>query len=506
MRKSAVRKLDVGAPAGRAKAAPAPKAATAPAERLPLVLDLDGALIASDVLVECLLAFIKHSPLESWRLVVWLLQGRAVLKARLAERVAIAVELLPESPALVAYAQAAHRAGRDVYLATGADRRIAEAVSRRYPFIKDVLASGGRVNLKGRRKAEALAARFPDGFAYAGDSRADAAVWRSAKAGVFAGTAPGIGRMAARLTHIEGDAARPGAGLSTWRRALRLQQWAKNALVFAPMILAGKSGDPAAWIAGLGAFVAMGAVASATYLVNDLTDIEDDRRHPAKRLRPLASGELPLKAAILAAPLLLAAGFALAALVAGLAGVLALAGYTAGTLAYSLRLKRVPILDVLVLAGLFTGRLLFGAAAAQAPATPWLLVLCMFAFASLALSKRAAEIARCAAAGTDMPVGRGYRLADAPFVSGLGAATAVASVLVLVLYLVNDAMPVGLYARPSMLWGAPVALSLWFGRIWLLCGRGELHEDPVAFAVRDRVSLALGAATLASVALARMPL
>jgi 4-hydroxybenzoate polyprenyltransferase len=248
------------------------------------------------------------------------------------------------------------------------------------------------------------------------------------------------------------------------------------------MILAGKSGDPAAWIAGLGAFVAMGAVASATYLVNDLTDIEDDRRHPAKRLRPLASGELPLKAAIGAAPLLLAAGFALAGLVAGLAGVLALAGYTAGTLAYSLRLKRVPIMDVM------------------------LLVLCMFAFASLALSKRAAEIGRCAAAGADMPGGRGYRLADAPFVSGLGAATAVASVLVLVLYLVNDAMPVGLYARPAMLWGAPVALSLWFGRIWLLCGRGELHEDPVAFAVRDRVSLALGAATLASVALARIPL
>lgn len=305
---------------------------------------------------------------------------------------------------------------------------------------------------------------------------------------------------------MEGDASHQGAGAMTWLRALRLKQWPKNALVVAPMVLAGNAHQAEVWLACLGAFVAMGAVASATYLVNDLTDLEDDRRHPVKHKRPLASGELPLAAAMGVAPLLLAAGLALSWMVGGAMGFWTLAAYAVGTLAYSARLKRVPVVDVMLLAGFFTIRLLFGAVVAHAPATPWLLVFCMFTFVSLALSKRAAELGRCVKALTPMPAGRGYHLSDGPFLSGAGAASAVAAVLVLVLYLVNDAMPVGLYMRPALLWGTPIIMGLWLGRIWLLCGRGQLDEDPVAFALRDKPSLALGLAGLICLVVAQAPL
>ena len=269
----------------------------------------------------------------------------------------------------------------------------------------------------------------------------------------------------------------------------------QNALVFAPMLLGGKIGDAQAWLACGAAFLAMGLIASATYLVNDLTDLEDDRRHWSKRERPLACGAISLRAAMTVAPLALLAGLC-AAFAAGGPKALAVAGvYCAGTLAYSLGLKRAPILDVAMLAGLFTVRLLLGSVVADTALSKWLLVFSMFLFASLGFAKRGVEIARAALKGETGPAGRGYRGADAPLVTALGAAMSVASLVVLVMYLIDDAMPRGLYAAPDLLWGAPVFVSLWLGRVWLLCGRGELHDDPVAFAVKDRQSLMLGAMT-----------
>ena len=477
-------------------------APAAVAERLPLVLDLDGTLIASDLLLECALAFLKANPLNIVQLVLWALQGRALLKARLAERTEIAVELLPEHTAIVAYARAEHAGGRGVYMATASDRKLAEAVSRRYPFIREVMASGGRVNLKGKHKAAALKARFPDGFVYAGDSRADAPVWRQSAGAVYAGPKNGLHRVS-EFADIEAAAPRNAPSARLWARALRLHQWSKNLLVFVPMMLAGKAAVPGLWGACALGFLGMSLIASGTYLINDLSDLEDDRRHPTKRARPLASGALPLKDAIVVAPLAVAAGLA-ACFTAGGPFAAAFAGlYCVGTLAYSLRLKRVPVLDVGVIAGLFTVRLVLGGAIAGAAASAWLLVFSMFLFVSLALAKRAVEIGRLS--GQAGAAGRGYLVADAPLVAALGAATAVAAVLVLVLYLIEDAMPRAVYATPDLLWGAPLILSLWLGRVWLLCGRGALHEDPVVFAVRDRVSLILGGALAASFAAALVP-
>ena len=269
-----------------------------------------------------------------------------------------------------------------------------------------------------------------------------------------------------------------------------------------PLVLGGAALNPAAWLGALAGFLALGLVASGTYLLNDLHDLPDDRRHASKRRRPLASGALPLRHAALGAPLGIAAGFALAGFVLGSPGLALVTAYLAGTLAYTFALKRQPIVDAAALACLFTLRLAAGIVVAGVAASAWLLVFSMFLFTSLAFAKRHTEIARLAAGGRERAAGRGYVVADGPVVLALGVASGTGAVFIFVIYLIEEVARRGFYDHPAWLWLAPMALFLWLGRIWLLCGRKELDDDPVAFAVKDTPSLALAAAMAGSVALA----
>jgi 4-hydroxybenzoate polyprenyltransferase len=282
---------------------------------------------------------------------------------------------------------------------------------------------------------------------------------------------------------------------------MRPHQWAKNALVFVPLILAGLVSHVDAVYATACAFLALGLVASSTYLVNDIWDLADDRSHWSKRNRPLASGRLPLATALTAVPIGLFAGLAVASL-AGPATVAVVLIYLAVTLLYSFALKRIPVLDGFVLASLFTLRLGAGIVASGAPPSPWLLVFAMFLFASLSFAKRHTEVARVIERGGTEVRGRGYKAMDLPLIMGIGMATGVAAVLIMVLYIINDAFRQSFYGNTAWLWGFPSILFLFVCRIWLKCGRGELHDDPVAFAVTDRPSLALGAALMVCFALA----
>jgi 4-hydroxybenzoate polyprenyltransferase len=274
-------------------------------------------------------------------------------------------------------------------------------------------------------------------------------------------------------------------------RSLRPHQWAKNTLIFIPLILAGRAGDRDAWISCALGFLAWGLVASAAYLVNDLRDLAFDRQHPSKRHRPIATGDLPARIAILAGAVIGACGLLLAAFL-GKAPFLILLAYGICSLAYSLGLKRLPILDVLMLAALFTMRLVFGIAVADVPASPWLLVFSMFVFMSLSLAKRYAEAARNGDDGKSEIEGRGYVSRDAPLLLALGVATTAGAVLIMILYLIEEAFAAAFYRSPEFLWALPVILFLWLGRIWLLAGRQVLDEDPIRFAIGDRASLALG--------------
>lgn len=475
----------------KAGSAARPRVPNAAEEEPPLVLDLDGSLIRADILHETALAYIRENVLAIFHLIAWAMKGRAFLKRRLAERVRVDVDLLPVNEELAAYAARESERGRKVVLATATDTFLANRIAHRFPFIDEVVASDGVINLKGGRKADALAGRFPDGFAYAGDCRADLAVWRRAEGIVLVETGRRTESAARRIAAPERVFPRTGRGESIIRAA-RPHQWAKNALVFVPLVLAGRAGDPEAWMSAGLAFLSLGLLASTTYLLNDLWDLPEDRRHWSKRDRPLASGRMKLAEAAFLAPLGLAASFALAAFV-GPAVVAMLALYLALTLAYSMSLKRQPIVDALTLATLFTIRLGLGIVATGVAASPWLMVFSMFLFASLSFAKRHTEIERMAARGETRVAGRGYRAGDGPLVLAMGVAAGLGAVLIMVLYLLNDAFSASFYGNPLWLWAFPPILFLWVSRVWLLCHRGELNDDPVAFAVRDRASLALGA-------------
>jgi 4-hydroxybenzoate polyprenyltransferase len=457
-----------------------------------LALDLDHALLRTDLLYETAVGYLSANPLRIFKLFGWLLQGKAVLKRRLCEQVTVDVDTLPVNQALVEYARRQTRSGRVVGIASACDELLAHRIARRFDFVDFVVASDGASNLKGAAKAEQLNQRFPQGFAYAGDSRSDLKVWRHSDAIILAGASRGTARAAERLGKPI-EAVFPPERLSWrgWVKALRMHQWAKNLLVFVPLVLSGMAADPVAAGKALLAFLAISCMASGTYLLNDLFDLPDDRRHWSKKERPLASGRLRISRALALAAGLIAASFALAAFL-GL-GVLALiAGYMVLTVLYSVYLKRQPIADVFTLAVLFTLRLGLGIVAVGAEPSAWLLVFSMFLFTSLSFAKRQTEIQRSGINGDEQLNGRGYRGGDAGLVLAMGVATGMTAVTIMVLYIINDAFSADFYRQPLFLWAFPAVLFMWISRIWLLCHRQELNDDPVAFALRDKMSVVLG--------------
>ena len=465
---------------------------------VPLLIDLDRTLLRTDLLFETALAYVTTRPHRIFDLAVWLFKGRAHLKRKLAEAATLELDLMPVNADVVALAEKAKAEGRPVFLVTASDAVLAERVASRFPFFDGVVSSNGAVNLKGLRKAEAIRERFPGDFDYAGDCAADLHIWRDAREVIAVApsrsTLRRIRTLGKPTTVFDGKPRMPALV-----RAMRLHQWAKNTLIFVPAILSGQIVDPTTFANCCFAFLALGLLAASTYLINDLFDLPHDRKHWSKSARPIASGDLTIGAAIAAALVTGALGLAIGAAI-GMGVLLWLMAYLILTLAYSLKIKRLPILDVVALASLFTLRLAIGIEAADVYASPWLLVFSMFLFTSLSVAKRYTEIQRAVAKGDTEISGRGYIAIDGPLILALGIASATGAVLILVLYLIFDAFSREFYQNSVWLWFFPVIIFLWLSRVWLVSQRGELNDDPVAFALKDRQSLVLGAAlTLAFV-------
>jgi 4-hydroxybenzoate polyprenyltransferase len=462
---------------------------------LPLAVDLDGTLIRGDIFFESILAFMAAQPWRVFELLFWLMRGRAHVKARLAEIVPVSPPDLPYDARVLAWLREERARGRVIALATASDVKAARAVADCVGVFDAVFASDGVMNLKSARKAEALRAAYPNGFVYAGNERADLKVWRAAAEAVLVNADAALAANARRAFVVERAfalEAKPWRGLL---RAMRPRQWAKNVLVFVP-ILAGQGwGDGAGLLNAWLAFFALCCAASALYLVNDAFDIAADRRHPRKRARPFATGELAPAWGLAAALVLGAGGVALGA-AAGVAWLVG--GYMALSALYTLWLKRFALVDVFMLAALYVMRVLIGAAATGFAASSWLLAFCGFFFLSLALVKRVTEIE-----GAPLNVRRGYQPGDAPALKAMGVGAAFVSSLVLAFYVQSD-VALANYATPALLWTLPVAAIFWLCRVWLLTQRGEMHDDPVVFAFRDRVSLAIGALTAAAFAAAAL--
>jgi 4-hydroxybenzoate polyprenyltransferase/phosphoserine phosphatase len=463
------------------------------AAKPPLAVDLDGTLLKTDVFFESLASALFRKPLQTLVALALVIFGRARVKRAMAQLGPVDIGLLPVRNELIVFIEQEKAQGRPVHLVTAADQNLAQEVAQRVGLFDGVFGSHGRLNLKGSRKRDFLQRQFPDGFSYAGDSPADLSVWQAAASVVLVGANSDTARRAENLGKpIEQRIDLGGAALRDWLKALRFHQWAKNLLVFVPLLLAHAYFGPAVGNV-LAAFVCLGLVASGSYILNDLSDLAADRVHRSKKNRPFAAGRLKVAHGLLAGPGLIGLGIAGSWFINPSVTVWLLA-YLVITLAYSLRLKRVALLDVAVLGGLFTLRLAIGAAAAAVVLSPWLLTFSTFFFLSLSLAKRHVEILSRQGEAPDMALpGRGYLVRDWPLTLAMGAASAVAAIIILVLYLVEEAFPALLYAHPALLWSAPAFLGLWVMRIWLLASRGTLDDDPVAFAVRDPVSLALGA-------------
>lgn len=471
---------------------------------VPLVVDLDGTLARTDLLWETLLAVFRDRPWQVADALLKLRQGRAAFKSCLAELAPIDVKILPLHRELLDWLRQEQRAGRRLVLATASDQRIATRMAEHAGLFDEILSSDGGRNLKGAAKAAALIERYGQGgFDFVGGSRADLPVWAASRQAIVVGREP-LAKAAGEVAEVQHRFPTPSR-MKALLQALRPHQWVKNLLLFLPLVAAHQLGDPVTMMAAMVAFVAFSFTASSVYLLNDLLDLPADRAHPRKCQRPFAAGALPLAWGALFSPLLLLSALGLSLLFLPPLFSVILLGYYLLTTTYSFGLKRKPVVDVLLLAALYTVRVIAGAAAVTIVPSFWLLAFSMFIFLSLALAKRYTELDGLRARGALTAAGRGWHVDDLPLVQSLGTGAGLGSVLVLALY-INSPQAQQLYAISEILWLVCPLLLYWISRLWFKTHRGEMHDDPVVFALRDRVSVATGALTAGIVLLASIGL
>ena len=449
---------------------------------IPFAVDLDGTLIATDLLWEGLFLLIRKYPLCLFMVPIWMLQGPARLKQEIAARININPALLPYRAVVVERLKEERAAGRQIILATGTPRKFAEAIAAHLGIFDRVMATDGLHNLTSARKRAALCETFGDGgFDYVGNSRHDLKVFDAARQAIV--VAPDRSAARWQQAHNAELVETPQPTFKTVLKMLRVHQWLKNVLIAVPVVLSHEYANLGMIGACLLAFVSFSASASAVYILNDFFDLGLDRQHATKRNRPFASGLLSMKFGLVSVFILLAVSFATALLLPPLF-MAALGAYLLATTAYSLSIKRMLLLDVLMLAGLYTMRILAGAAATGMDISFWLLAFSTFFFLSLALVKRYVELRTTTLDPKQRIAGRGYRPEDEDIVAQAGMASAFSSALVLALYIDSDAVREQ-YAHPYMIWPlAPIVLYLTM-RIWILARRDEMHDDPVVFITRD---------------------
>jgi len=455
-----------------------------------LAVDLDETLIAADTLIEGAAVLVKRHPSYIVRLLRWLAAGKHRFKARIAGAVTLDVARLPYRAEVLEYLRAARSQGRRIVLATAANGRVANQVAAHLGLFDEVIASDDAVNLAGERKRQRLVALYGErGFDYVGSGRADVPVWRSARLAVLVGHDAALSRRASAVTVSGAVIAKRETGLADYLSALRLHHWLKNLLIFAPLIVAHRLADQALLTQAGVAFLAFGLCASGVYLLNDLLDIEDDRRHPRKRARPIPSGRVPARVALAGSVVLLAIGLGLGLRLSG-EFALVLAGYVFLNLLYSLWLKAIVIVDVLVLAGFHAMRITAGSVVTGLWLSPWLMTVAVLMFLSLALVKRYAELVTMREVDGVHARARGYRSDDARLLAAFGAGAGCLAAAVLALCIHSGANYL-LFARPSAMWVLCVLMLCWISYLWLMARHRRMHDDPLVFALLDPVSCVL---------------
>lgn len=456
----------------------------------PLVVDLDGTLIKTNLLFEAVNRFCIRHPFQFFRLFIWLYKGKRFLKTYLAKFSDLDPAFIPYNQSVIAWLQEQKEQGRYLILATENHKKFAQLIANYLGFFDEVLATTGKLNLKASSKRDLLLNYFGEsGFDYLGDCTADLPIWMSADRAYIANPSKHlIKKLQVQNKPVHVLKENTLSFIKSWFKAFRPYQWMKNVLVFVPLFAAHQYTNNRNVILALLAFIIFNIIASSIYLFNDLVDVTDDRRHRHKRNRPFAAGDLSLLCGWLSWPLLLCSAFLFASAFMPFNFCLTLGLYSALTLAYSLRLKQIPILDVLILATLYTLRIIVGTAAISVPLSFWLLAFSMFLFASLAFIKRFSELQLLDQSGDETILyGRGYRREDLQIISNMGISAGYLAVLILSFY-IKDEHTAEMYASPQLIWFACFVLLYWISRIWLIANRGNMHDDLIIFVLKDKLS------------------
>ena len=468
------------------------------------MVDLDGTLIHTDLLHESVLSVLRGRPLDILRIPFWLLKGKAVLKQHLATRADFDPRVLPYNEALLDWLKKQKSAGRKLILCTASDQLIARSIADHLGIFDEVIASDGSINLAGPHKAAILEQRFGRaGFDYVGNSNIDLIVWKRARRAIVVNASKDLIRKVQSSCEVERIFLKKTLNFTLWRRVLRVHQWLKNLLLFVPVFAAHQFTRVDLWGPLIFAFFSFSLCASSVYIINDLLDLKSDREHPHKRNRPFASGRLPAWMGVALAPVLLIISLKLGSYVGG-SFLPWLGFYFFLTCAYSLGIKRLMLVDCLVLAMLYTLRIIAGASVISNSLSFWLLAFSVFLFLSLAFLKRYAELEVSLLSGKKKVQGRGYYTSDAPLIQTFGITSGYASVLVLALYLNSD-MVVKFYKIPEIIWGAVPIMLFWISWMWMQAHRGNMHDDPLVFAVKDKTSLWTGVAFTVVMGMGSLP-
>lgn len=460
-----------------------------------IAVDLDGTLTLTDTLHEAVLLLVRRNPFILFLLPIWLVRGMAFFKFKVAKNTVLDVSTLPYNLPFVSWLKEQRASGKKIVLCTAANEQIAHNISKHFDFFDDVIASDEYTNLKGANKRKALEDKYGEqGYDYAGNSSADVEVWAGASKAIVVNANARVLAKATQVATVSETFPSKGLSLSNWLRAFRLYQWPKNLLIFAPLLTAHQFGNLQSLTTLILAFMSFSLCASSVYVTNDLLDLESDRRHPRKKNRPFASAKLPISLGAVAASLLIGSSITLGVIV-GQDFLIVLLLYLLLTAAYSLVLKRLILVDCLTLATLYTVRIIAGAGAVSVELSFWLLAFSVFVFFSLALVKRYAELKVMMREGKSSIHGRGYLVSDAPLLQTFGVSSGYISALIISLYIRSEDV-IFLYTQPLAIWLILPILLFWVSWIWLKARRGEMHDDPIVFAFKDKTSLVTAALTV----------
>lgn len=449
--------------------------------RIALAVDLDGTLIHTDLIQETLIRFLLERPWMLFSVLFWWARGRAYLKQEVTKRIKVDVTRLPYNQEVLAWLHEQKSSGRRLYLVSGSDQELVSKVSNHCAIFDGYRGSDGVINCTGSNKADWLEKQFGiAGFDYVGNSRVDLAVWRRSNAAIVVSASNTLGQD---LVNVEKRFSVINFFPQAIFKTMRIHQWVKGLLVFVPLLAAHKFLDLQALLLAMAAFISFCLMSSATYILNDLVDIESDRGNSKKKDRPFASGQLLPFSGVLSAFVLFVISCSIASQLSLLFLILIL-GYSAGTLMYSIHAKSIVIADIVLLAGFYSLRILAGGVACGITVSKWLLLFSIFFFLGLACIKRFCEIA----SEEDLKASRrGYQKGDLPLIRVMGICAGFIAVLVIALWS-NSQEIEKIYRSPSLLWMLCPLLLYWVGRIWVLAERGALHHDPVVFTIRDGVS------------------